>query len=236
MWITGPPDGGPHKMGVALIDVLAGWSAVTAILGALHARGRDGEGAHVKTNLVSTGLAALANVAGSALVTGKEATRHGNSHATIEPYRAFEASDGGFLLAVGTDRQFDVLCGTVLDRPEIASDARFSTNAARVVNRKELLPILAPLFAREPRAAWLARCKAAGIPAGPVAGPLEALRSPQATALGSILSTTRDGRSAPTVRPPFFLPDFDEPAPAAPPRLGEDTERLFAEVGLSAPR
>jgi crotonobetainyl-CoA:carnitine CoA-transferase CaiB-like acyl-CoA transferase len=190
----------------------------------------------VKTNLVSTGLAALANVAGSALVTGKEATRHGNSHATIEPYRAFEASDGGFLLAVGTDRQFDVLCAKVLGRPELASDARFSTNAARVVNRNELVPILAPLFAAEPRAAWLARCKSAGIPAGPVAGPLEALRSPQATALGSILVTARDGRSAPTVRPPFFLPDFDEPAPAAPPRLGEDTERLFAEVGLAVPR
>ena len=110
MWITGPPDGGPHKVGVAVVDVLAGWSAVTVILGALHARGRDGRGAHVKTNLVSTGLAALVNVAGSALVTGREATRHGNSHATIEPYRAFEASDGGFLLAVGTDRQFETLC------------------------------------------------------------------------------------------------------------------------------
>src|ERR1035441_190229 len=109
MWITGPAEGTPHKMGVALIDVLAGWSAATAILGALRARERDGTGAHVKTNLVSTGLAALVNVAGSALVTGKEATRHGNSHATIEPYRAFEAADGGFLLAVGTDRQFEVL-------------------------------------------------------------------------------------------------------------------------------
>jgi crotonobetainyl-CoA:carnitine CoA-transferase CaiB-like acyl-CoA transferase len=235
MWITGPPDGGPQKMGVALIDVLAGWSAVTAILGALHARERDGKGAHVKTNLVSTGLAALANVAGSALVTGKEATRHGNSHATIEPYRAFEASDGGFLLAVGTDRQFDVLCGKVLGRPDIASDARFATNAARVVNRNALVPLLAPLFAAAPRAAWLERCKAAGIPAGPVAGPLEALRSPQAAALGSILETTRAGRSVSTVRPPFFFEGFDDAAPSAPPRLGEDTERLFAEVGLPAP-
>src|SRR5450756_2915996 len=120
MAITGPADGVPHKTGVALVDVLAGWSAVTAILGALHARGRDGTGAHVKTNLVSTGLAALVNVAGSALVTGKEATRHGNSHATIEPYRAFEASDGGFLLAVGTDRQFEALCGKVLGREAVS--------------------------------------------------------------------------------------------------------------------
>lgn len=235
MWITGPPDGGPQKVGVAVVDVLAGWSAVTAILGALHARGRDGTGAHVKTNLVSTGLAALVNVAGSALVTGREATRHGNSHATIEPYRAFEASDGGFLLAVGTDRQFETLCGEVLGREDIAKDARFSTNAARVVNRKELVPILASLFAKEARTTWLERCKSAGIPAGPVAGVLEAIRSPQATALGSVLLTTRSGRTVPTIGAPFFLDGFADPAPAAPPRLGEDTERLFAEVGLAPP-
>jgi crotonobetainyl-CoA:carnitine CoA-transferase CaiB-like acyl-CoA transferase len=235
MAITGPADGAPHKSGVALVDVLAGWSAVTAILGALHARGRDGTGAHVKTNLVSTGLAALVNVASSALVTGREATRHGNSHATIEPYRAFEASDGGFLLAVGTDRQFDALCGKVLGRDDIARDARFSTNASRVVNREELVPILASLFVKEPRTTWLERCKSAGVPAGPVAGVLEAIRSSQATALGSVLETTRGGRTVPTIRPPFFLDGFADPAPAAPPRLGEDTERLFAEVGLAPP-
>jgi crotonobetainyl-CoA:carnitine CoA-transferase CaiB-like acyl-CoA transferase len=124
----------------------------------------------------------------------------------------------------------------VLGRSDLASDPRFSTNAARVVNRKELVPILGVVFAKESRATWLQRCKAAGIPAGPVAGPLEALRSPQATALGSILETTRDGRSVPTVRPPYFLDGFEDPAPAAPPRLGEDTEKLFAEVGLTAPR
>jgi crotonobetainyl-CoA:carnitine CoA-transferase CaiB-like acyl-CoA transferase len=235
MWITGAPDGGPHKVGVAVVDVLAGWSAVTAILGALHARGRDGIGAHVKTNLVSAGLAALVNVAESALVTNREATRHGNSHATIEPYRAFEASDGGFLLAVGTDRQFECLCETVLGRGDLAQDARFSTNAARVVNREELVPVLAALFEKEPRATWLGRFKSVGIPAGPVAGVLEAIRSPQATALGSVLETTRDGRAVPTIRPPFFLDGFADPAPLAPPRLGEDTERLFAEVGLAPP-
>ena len=77
MSITGAADGGPQKIGVALVDVLVGWSALAAILAALSARARDGGGAHVKTNLVSTGLAALVNVAGSALVTGREATRHG---------------------------------------------------------------------------------------------------------------------------------------------------------------
>ena len=235
MAITGPADGAPHKIGVALVDVLAGWAALAEILAALHARARDGQGAHVKTNLVSTGLAALVNVGSSALVTGREATRHGNSHATIEPYRAFEASDGRFLLAVGTDRQFEILCENVIGRPDLSADPRFATNAARVVNRKDLVPVLEEAFGKEPRAVWLARCKAAEIPAGPVAGVLEAIRSPQANALGSILEVTRNGRTVPTIRPPFFFEGFSDPAPAAPPRLGEDTARLFAEVGLAAP-
>ncbi len=235
MAVTGPADGAPHKIGVALVDVLAGWAALAEILAALHARARDGVGAHVKTNLVSTGLAALVNVALSALVTGREATRHGNSHATIEPYRAFEASDGGFLLAVGTDRQFEILCGKVIGRPDLVADPRFSTNAGRVSNRAALVPILEEVFKAGTRETWLARCKASGIPAGPVAGVLEAIHSPQAAALDSILVTTRDGRTVPTIRAPFFLEGFDDPAPTAPPRLGEDTARLFAEVGLAAP-
>ncbi|HVO52294.1 MAG TPA: CoA transferase [Thermoanaerobaculia bacterium] len=235
MSITGPADGAPHKVGVALVDVLAGWSALAEILAALHARSRDGAGAHVKTNLVSAGLAALVNVAGSALVTGREAARHGNSHATIEPYRMFEAADGPFLLAVGTDRQFEALCEKVVGRPDLAADPRFVTNAARVTNRAALVPILEEIFAKESRATWLRRLREAALPAGPVAGVLEALRSPQAEALGSVLVTERDGRSVPTVRPPFFLKEFTDPVPAAPPRLGEDTARLFAEVGLPAP-
>ena len=235
MSITGPEGGAPHKVGVAVVDVLAGWAALAEILAALHARGRDGAGAHVKTNLVSTGLAALVNVAGSALVTGREATRHGNSHATIEPYRAFEASDGDFLLAVGTDRQFGVFCERVIGRPDLAANPRFATNAGRVSNRAELVPILEEIFARESRATWLARLREAALPAGPVLGVLEALRSPQASALGSVLVTQRDGRSVPTVRPPFLFEGFRDPPAAAPPRLGEDTARLFAEVGLRVP-
>ena len=189
----------------------------------------------MKTNLVSTGLAALVNVAGSALVTGREATRHGNSHATIEPYRMFEAADAPFLLAVGTDRQFEIFCERVIGRPDLATDPRFATNEGRVSNRAALVPILEEIFKAGVRETWLERCKAGGIPAGPIAGVLEAIRSPQAQALGTVLETARDGRAVPTIRPPFFLEGFSDPAPAAPPKLGEDTERLFAEVGLPPP-
>jgi crotonobetainyl-CoA:carnitine CoA-transferase CaiB-like acyl-CoA transferase len=234
MAITGPPDGEPCKTGVAVADVLAGWAVVVAALAGLAARARDGAGSHIATNLFSVALASLVNVAGGALVTGREARRYGNAHASIEPYRSFQARDGGFLLAVGTDRQFQILCQRVLSRPDIVADARFSTNQARVANRTVLVPLLNGLFVKEPREEWLARCRREGIPAGPITGVLEALRSPQAEALGTVLTTFREGHApVPTVRPPFFTDDFRDAPPTAPPRLDEDGERLFAEVGLA---
>lgn len=234
MAITGPVDGEPHKAGVAIIDVLTGWAAVTAILAALAARSRDDIGAHVKTDLFSVGLSALVNVGQNALVTGREPARHGNAHPSIEPYRPFAASDRPFLVAVGTDRQFQLLADRVLEVPALASDERFQTAKNRVDNRAELVKELTALFSRRTRDEWLERCRKAGIPAGPIAGALEALESPQARAIDSILEVTRAGhRPVRTVRAPFSFPGFLAPPATAPPRLDEDGERLFEEVGLT---
>lgn len=233
MSITGPADGEPHKIGVALSDVLTGWAAATAILAALSARQRDGLGSHVRTDLLSASLAALINVGTGALATGEEARRYGNGHPSLEPYRPFAAEDGNFLLGVATDRQFEQLVTRVLDLPHLASDPRFATSAARVANRELLLPVLREAFARGPRAEWIARCHALGIPAGEIAGVLEALRSPQAEALGSVLTTHRDGVPIRTIHSPIRSADFQEPPPTAPPRLDADGERLRAEVGMA---
>ena len=117
----------------------------------------------------------LINVAQSALVTGAEAERHGNAHPQIVPYRPFPPPTASFVLAVGTDPQFARLAGLV-GRPEWATDPAVSRRTRRGSrtgrsSRREL----AAIFRREPRDAWLARCRAAGVPAGPVRGPLEAL-------------------------------------------------------------
>ena len=234
MAITGPAGGEPHKVGVAIADVLTGWTALAAVLAALVARERDGCGAHVKTDIFSSALSALVNVAQNALVTGKEPARHGNAHPSIEPYRPFAARDATFLVAVGTDAQFRGLAEEVLERPELAQDERFRTSRARVENREALVALLSELFLSETGAEWLERCRRAKIPAGPIAGVREALFSEQAQAIGSILVTTREGHvPVPTVRAPFRFPEFEEPAPVAPPRLDEDGEALFAEVGLT---
>ena len=137
MAITGTAESGPTKVGVAVSDLLAGCYAAIGILAALTARERTGRGTHVETDLFSATLGSLINVAQSALVTGEEAARHGNAHPQIVPYRTFDASDGAFVLGVGTDRQFERLAALV-GRPEWAADERYRANDGRVRHRAEL--------------------------------------------------------------------------------------------------
>jgi crotonobetainyl-CoA:carnitine CoA-transferase CaiB-like acyl-CoA transferase len=186
MAITGTPEGGPTKAGVAVSDLIAGCYTAIGVLAALTARERTGRGGHVETDLFSSTLASLINVAQSALLTGDEPPRHGNAHPQIVPYRAFEASDGAFVLGVGTDRQFERLAALV-GRPEWAGAGPYATNDARVTGREALERELSAIFAGQTRETWLARCRAAGIPAGPVRGPLEALESATAGALDALL-------------------------------------------------
>ena len=226
MAITGTPDSGPTKAGVAVSDLLAGCYAAIGILAALAARERTGKGAHVETDLFSATLASLINVAQSALLTGSEAQRHGNAHPQIVPYRTFTASDGDFVLGVGTDRQFERLAQLV-GHPEWTADRRYSTNDGRVAHRAVLEAELVPIFLRESRATWVARCRAAGIPAGPVRGPLEALRSENARALASVAECQGVSFVAPPVR------IEGEPAPLRfPPALDADGEKIRKEFGL----
>jgi len=226
MAITGTPDSGPTKAGVAVSDLFAGCYAAIGILAALTARERTGKGVHVETDLFSATLASLINVAQSALLTGKEAERHGNAHPQIVPYRTFTASDGDFVLGVGTDRQFERLAQLV-GRPEWSADRRFATNDGRVVNRAVLEAELAPIFLRETRETWVARCRGAGIPAGPVRGPLEALRSENARALESVAEC----RGVSFVAPPVRI-EGEPPPLRFPPGLDEDGERIRKEFGL----
>ena len=135
MAITGPEEGPPYKVGVALVDVLAGLHAAAAMLAALH----RGEGARIEVPLLDSGLAALVNVAQNALVTGTDPVRYGNAHPNIVPYQDFETASGRIAVAAANDGLFRRLCD-VIGRPELGADQRFATNAARVERRRELDP------------------------------------------------------------------------------------------------
>lgn len=228
MSITGDPDGEPMKIGVALSDVLTAHYAHGAILAALYAREKTGEGKRIEVSLFSATLASLVNVAQGALASNREATRYGNAHPSIVPYQLFHAADRPFALGGGTDRHFRNLCENVIGRPELADELR--TNQERVIRRDELVPLLEAIFRTKTAGEWVSRCRAAGIPASPVQGVLEALRSEAARPLVATAGAYE------TVLHPVRFDGERLPIRNAPPRLGEQTEAIANELGTPAVR
>jgi crotonobetainyl-CoA:carnitine CoA-transferase CaiB-like acyl-CoA transferase len=167
MSVTGEPDGEPLKVGVALVDVIAGLYAALGILAALEHRRGSGEGQLVEVDLLSALLAGLVNQSSAYTAAGVVPGRMGNRHPSIAPYELLHTAEGEIVLAVGNDRQFGELC-EVLGTPELTSDERFATNPSRVENRDELQPLLEEALAAHPATDWVELLRAHRVPAGVV--------------------------------------------------------------------
>lgn len=167
MSVTGPAEGDPSKVGVALVDVIAGLNATVGVLVALEERRKSGFGQKVESNLLGSALAALENQAAAWLNTGVLPVRLGNVHPSIEPFTTFAAADGPVMICVGNDHQFRSLC-EVLGEPDLADDPRYVDNFDRVENRIELEAELNLLFAGRRVGEWVDALHEAGVPAGPV--------------------------------------------------------------------
>jgi len=229
MSITGDRAGEPAKTGVAISDVLTAHYAHGAICAALVARERGGSGARIEVSLLGATLASLINVAQGALVTGNEARRYGNAHPSIVPYQLFHAGDRVFAIGAGTERHFRLLCERVIERPELATDARFASNARRVENRDVLIALLDEIFRTRTAAEWIARCRAAAIPCSLVQGVLEALRSEPARPM------IADAGEYETVLNPVRFDGARLPIRSAPPALGAQTNDITRELRETAP-
>ncbi len=167
MSITGPPDGEPQKVGVALVDVIAGLFATTGILAALRHREAGGGGQRIEVDLLSSLLAALVNQAAGYTAGGVVPQRMGNRHPSIAPYEPLATAQGELVVACGNDRQFAGLC-EVLGAPGLATDERFATNDQRVANREELRSELERRLAAKPASEWVAPLLEAKVPAGEI--------------------------------------------------------------------
>lgn len=167
MSVTGPAEGEASKVGVALVDVIAGLNAATGILAALRARDRDRVGQRVSVDLLSTALAALSNQASSFLNTGVSPGRLGNVHPSIEPFATFATADGSLMVCAGNDQQFRQLVVSI-GAPSLAEDPRFATNADRVTHRDELRPELESRLILDSCGYWERVLNDAGVPAGRV--------------------------------------------------------------------
>ena len=231
MSITGLPDGvpggGAMRVGVAVVDLFTGLYTAVAILSALYAREKSGEGAHIDMALFDTQLAMLANQASNALVSGKDPPRQGNTHPNIVPYQPFEAADQPIIIAVGNERQFARLaemCG----HPEWTGDQKFASNAERVANRGEIVRLVGQAIAQKPAAEWLAQLDAAGIPAGPINRISQALGDVQAQHRQMV----RTIAGAPLVGSPVRFDGERADSDLPPPALGEHTAEVLAQIGI----
>ena len=205
MSITGEPDGEPQKVGVAMVDVLAGLFATVGILAALHHRASTGEGQRVDIDLLSCLLAGLVNQASAYTSGGVVPTRMGNRHPSIAPYEALPCADGSLVLAVGNDRQFAALC-KALGVPELAADERFATNPARVRNRDQLRAELMSLLAGRAATEWAEVLTDARVPAGVVNDIAGAFALAKTLGLDPIADVPRDdGSTVPLCRNPINL-------------------------------
>jgi len=231
MSVTGSPDGEPVKTAVAVTDLFAGMNAAQAILAALVARLRTGQGQHIDIALLDGQVAALVNVASEYLATGKQPQRHGNAHPSIVPYQVFKAADAHFVLTLGNDQQFETFCRRVIDRPELAQDPRFQTNMARVRERGTLVPLLAAILAERPAAHWLARLDQAGLPAARIRDVPETLAAPEVLARDMVQEVQHP--TSGTIRlvgSPLKLSGTPVREPVAPPLLGQHTRSVLGEL------
>ena len=195
MSVTGEPDRPPMKVGVALVDVIAGLFATVAILAALRERERSGLGQRAEVSLFASLLAALVNQASAFLGAGVVAGRMGNRHPSIAPYESFAAADGEVVVAVGNDRQFEALCRE-LGAPALAGDERFATNPDRVAHRDALTAALAPLFAARRSEDLAGDLGAVGVPCGPVNDIAAAFALAERLGVGAVIETPSGMRLA----------------------------------------
>jgi crotonobetainyl-CoA:carnitine CoA-transferase CaiB-like acyl-CoA transferase len=228
MSVTGPEQGEPYRAGIAIADLAAGMFATSAILAALYARPRTGQGQRIDISLLDSQVALLSYVASNYLVSGEPPRRYGNGHPNIVPYQAFRASDGFFAFAAGNDGQWRKFCQAV-DRGEWAEDPRFATNGDRVGNRRELLPLLSDLFASRPAGAWIELCESIGIPSAPINTVDQVFEDPQVKARGMRQSAQHPSAGeVPMVGSPLCIPTAPVQIRHAPPRLGEHTVDILS--------
>jgi formyl-CoA transferase len=230
MGITGEPQGPPVKVGVAITDVCTGMTAQGAICAALFAREKTGGGQRIDVSLLETQVASLVNIASSYLISGRVPQRWGTAHETIVPYQGFEASDKYVIIAVGNDALWQKFC-RVLGVPALADDPRFRTNPLRVEHREECLAILAPIIRTRTRDEWIERLNAEGIPCSPINAMDEVFRDPQVLHREMLVEMHHSsGQKVRMVGIPVKYSETRAAIRRLPPRLGEHTDEVLAEV------
>ena len=223
--INGHPDGPVARVAVSLIDIGTGMWAAIGALAALHQRHETGEGCTVNTSLYETALAWGNFHMAEYQTTGDVPARQASGHSAVVPYQAFEGADGPFMILAGNDRLF-VKLAHALGKPEWTEDGRYKTNADRVAHRDEILAAVQATVSNAPRATWVEKLRAAGVPSAPIQTIPEVLKTDQTDAL-EIMQNVPDTNLNLVGMPISF--NGERPAMRmAPPALGSANDDVFS--------
>jgi crotonobetainyl-CoA:carnitine CoA-transferase CaiB-like acyl-CoA transferase len=229
--VTGEPGRSGVRVGSSLVDMGTGmWSAL-GIVAALLERERSGAGVVVDTSLYETALAYVGYHLVGYLADGTVPAGQGTMFPMVAPYQVFPTRDGELMVAAGNDRLFALLCD-VLELSDLAGDERFRTNPDRVRNRESLAMLVSDRLRERDSADWHARLTAAGVPAAPVADVADVVNADQTEALGMLQPLPHPeipGLRLPAI--PLWLDAERTPHRSPPPRVGEHTSAILAELG-----
>jgi formyl-CoA transferase len=208
--------------------------ASSAILAAVIHRDRTGLGQYIDMALLDTQIAVMANISSNYLCTGTAPRRWGNAHPNIVPYQTFPTSDGWMIIAVGNDSQFRqfVKAG---GQEQLADDARFADNPARVAHRSILVPLLTEMTKTKTKNDWIATLEKANVPCGPINDLKEVFANEQVVSRQVELQVPHPtAGTMKLVASPMKLSATPVEVRMAPPTLGQHTDEVLRDrLGLS---
>ena len=226
------PGGGPQKVGVPIMDIMTGMYSAVAVLAALARREVCGHGEYIDIGMLDVAAVSLCNQAMNYLISGRVPRRNGNLHPNIQPQDVFACRDGFIVVVVGNDGQFAKCC-EALGKPDLAHDVRFSTNAARLSHRDELLALIRRELAANDREDWISRFSAVGVPCAPINDVRETLQDEQIRHRGMVLDMSHPlAGTVPQVVSPMHFREAPLQYDRPPPVLGQHSDEILREIGM----
>jgi crotonobetainyl-CoA:carnitine CoA-transferase CaiB-like acyl-CoA transferase len=235
MSLTGEVDGAPMRFPTPMADLSCGLFTLIGILAALYARGKSGRGQFIDQSLQEGQITWLDNYAGEYFATGENPARRGNRHPQVVPYEAVCGSDGDwFILGVASDNVWQAFCAYA-GRDDLANDSRFRENMQRIAHYEELMPLVRAVIAERPASEWLEALPKVGVPAGRINTVHETLSDPHLHERRMIVQLEHPALGMiKSIATPVHLADTPLVYRRHPPRIGEHTDEVMAEMGMDA--
>ena len=231
--VTGDPAGPPARAGVPVTDIGCSLFTIYAILAAYIGRQATGRGQYIDASLYEAGIAFAIWDISEYWGTGRVPGRLGTANRMAAPYEAVRAKDGYFVIGANNDRLWLRLC-EALERPDLAANPSYKTNADRLANRAALAADLERTFGSQDRDYWVSLLLEAGVPAGPISDYAEVFGSEHAKArqMKMMIEHPIEG-AIPNIGFPVKLRGTPQQIRRPPPLLGEHNDEIFAELGIT---